>query len=303
MLRSNLFLAALLVFGLSQTTQQSPQQNDPDFDAKVAKPAFVDKHPSVVIDEAHNNFHTAGGRYKAFADLMTNDGCTIKQGIAPFTEKVLAGHDVLVISNARGADKPTDSAFAKDEIEAVHKWVSDGGSLLLIADHAPMGVAAKDLAKRFDVEMSCQFTRDSKNCAESNPSWLVFSRDNKLLIDCAITNGRDESEKLKSITTFTGQSLKGPEGCIEFLKLGDSAEDSMRATDEKKTSAAGRAQGIALKVGKGRVVVVGEAAVLSAQMLKTPAMEKPLRVGMTYPGSDNRQLALNIMHWLTGKLD
>jgi hypothetical protein len=31
---------------------------DPEFDAKVARPAFAATHPKVLIDEAHKNFHT-----------------------------------------------------------------------------------------------------------------------------------------------------------------------------------------------------------------------------------------------------
>ena len=41
------------------------------------RPAGVRKdgrHPRVLFDEAHNNFHTAGGRYKPFAELIANDG-------------------------------------------------------------------------------------------------------------------------------------------------------------------------------------------------------------------------------------
>jgi hypothetical protein len=63
-------------------------------------------------------------------------------------------------------------------------------------------------------------------------------------------------------------------------------------------SAAGRAQGLVMKFGKGRIVVLGEAAMLSAQLAgpnKTP-------FGMNRPGLDNRQLAINIMHWLSGLL-
>ncbi|HYN25556.1 MAG TPA: hypothetical protein VES69_10995, partial [Pyrinomonadaceae bacterium] len=67
---------------------------------------------------------------------------------------------------------------------------------------------------------------------------------------------------------------------------------------QTSVSAAGRAQGIAFKFGKGRVVVLGEAAMLSAQL--AGAEKRPM--GMNVPGSDNRQLALNIMHWLSGLL-
>jgi hypothetical protein len=35
-------------------------------------------------------------------------------------------------------------------------------------------------------------------------------------------------------------------------------------------------------------------------LLGTPPENEP--VGMNYPGIDNKQLALNIMHWLSGLL-
>ncbi len=44
----------------------------------------------------------------------------------------------------------------------------------------------------------------------------------------------------------------------------------------------------------GRVVVMGEAAELSAQLIGTE------RFGMNVPGLDNRQMALNILRWLSG---
>jgi hypothetical protein len=59
----------------------------------------------------------------------------------------------------------------------------------------------------------------------------------------------------------------------------------------KITSAAGRAQALAMHFGKGRVVVFGEAAMLTAQNVN---------FGMNYPGTDDRQLTLNVMHWPTG---
>ena len=62
---------------------------------------------------------------------------------------------------------------------------------------------------------------------------------------------------------------------------------------------AGRSQGIALKPGKGRVIVLGEAAMLSAQLITGP---NAMKFAMNRPGNDNRQLALNIVHWLSGLL-
>jgi hypothetical protein len=132
---------------------------------------------------------------------------------------------------------------------------------------------------------------------------LVFSRDNKLLSDHPITRGRDPSEELNRVQTFSGQSLRGPEGSVAFLALAATAVDEPLAGDDnhetkrKSTPATGRSQGLALAFGQGRVVVLGEAAQLSAQV----AGLEPF--GMNLPGIDNRQMALNIMHWLSGLLD
>jgi hypothetical protein len=53
-----------------------------------------------------------------------------------------------------------------------------------------------------------------------------------------------------------------------------------------------------MKFGKGRVVVQAEAAMLSAQV----SGAENRRMGMNVPGNDNRQYALNLMHWLSGIL-
>src|SRR5262249_39981442 len=226
---------------------------------------------------------------------------------AKFTKESLRGYELLVIANALGAElgdpKAAEPAFTDGECDAVRGWVHAGGSLLLITDHAPMGAAAEKLGKRFGVQMSTAYTLDEKNYERSgNPGWLVFSRDNKLLGDHPILQGRGEGETIRRVTTFMGQSLKGPEGSVVLLKLSDTAEDSYPGEREKRVSAAGRAQGLALKAGKGRGGGRGEAAVLSAQVVRRLGNEQ-LRIGMTCPGSDNRQLALNIMHWLSGLLD
>lgn len=338
---AHLALSLLLTAALLQTfapAVSAQQETDPRFDASVARPAYSQKHPKVLFDEAHFNFHTAGGRYKPFASLITNDGYLVTANREKFEKRVLAGYDVLIIANALGAETQRSagadhSAFTDEECDAVREWVRAGGSLLLIADHAPFGASAEALAKRFDIEMSKGHTMDENNYEqeEGNRSFLVFSRDNKLLVDHAITRGGGgATERINRIVTFTGQSLKGPEGSVAFLKLSETAKDRQLPAQDAKgvtldrlpngqplppgmavsgrtpgegVSAAGRAQGIALTYGKGRVVVLGEAAMLSAQIVSGPAAQlmgkSEIRMGMNRAGLDNRQLALNIMHWLS----
>lgn len=276
---------------------------DPEFNTSVESPAYTKNGARVLFDEAHNNFHTMDGRYKPFVTILINDGYRVVRNRVPFTKKSLDTFKVLVIANALGSEEMDEAgadnaAFTEAEIDAVHDWVRGGGSLFLIADHAPFGGAAESLGKRFGVEMSKGFTLDEANSAEGNPSFIIYSRDNKLLLEHPITSGRSGVEKVNKVMSFTGQSLVGPKDSYAILKLAETAKDTPDRSATTFTSAAGRAQAVAFKFGKGRVVVHGEAAMLSAQI----AGPDKFKMGMNVPGTDNKQYALNLMHWLSGIL-
>ncbi len=298
------FLSLALALAFQSQLVAAQQSADPYFNTTVAHPAYTKNYPRVAFDEAHNNFHTTTGRYKPFVDLIMSDGYNVVPGRKLFAKPSLSTFKILVIANALGAEDMDDegadrSAFTEEECDVVRDWVKSGGSLLLIADHAPFGGAAESLSKRFGVEMSKGYTFDPENdFAASRPSTLLFSRENKRLLDHPITRGRNAGERINRVITFTGQSLKGPEGSSVLLLLPQTARDKPDRESQTSVSAAGRAQGIAFKFGKGRVVVLGEAAMLSAQL----AGPNKGPMGMNVPGSDNRQLALNIMRWLSGLL-
>ena len=288
---------------LACITVAGQQIADPEFDTSVENPAYKKDGPRVMFDEAHHNFHTTEGRYKPFVDLMLNDGFRVIRNRQSFSKARLETYKILVIANALGAEEDDDagaedSAFNADEITAVHDWVKNGGSLLLIADHAPFGGAAAALANKFGVDMSKGYTFDPENSVTGSPTQLIFSRENKLLGSHPITEGRNENERIKLVRSFTGQSLKGPEGSAGILNLANTAFDRPTYAAETSTPASGRTQVVAFKFGKGRVLVQGEAAMLSAQI--AGADNHPM--GMNVPGNDNRQYALNLMHWLSGIL-
>jgi hypothetical protein len=185
----------------------------------------------------------------------------------------------------------------------VREWVENGGSLLLIADHAPFGAAASNLAREFGIGMSNRDTVDPVNSDSRAPrgsGFLVFSRQNGLLADHPIVRGRNEEERLDRVLTFNGQSLRGPPGSVAFLTLANTALDISR--DGDSVSVAGGAQGIAVQFGDGRIVVFGEAAALTAQVSGVP-FEKRTSAGISSPESDNKQLVLNALHWLSGLLN
>jgi hypothetical protein len=300
-MRSNNFARGVVALLFLTCATFAQQIADPNFDTKVAKPAYAKKkHPKVLFDEAHNNFHTASGRYKPFADLITSDGYAVTPNKQKFTPDALKGFNVLIISNAlgaatMGAAEAANPAFTDAECDAVRDWVKSGGALLLIADHAPMGSANEILGKRFNVEMSKMFTLDESNTPkeDNNPGFIIYTR-GRGLASHPVTDGRDASERVNRVIAFTGQSLKGAADSTAFMQLADTAMDVMPGGGSP-VSAKGRAQGLAMKFGKGRVVVMGEAAMLTAQL----AGPNKMPFGMNRPGTDDRQLALNIMHWLS----
>jgi len=316
-----LFFAAIMLARAAPVAAQQ-QMADPDFKVTVQRPAYSTKAPIVVIDEAHANFHTESGRYKPFADLLRGDGYTVRPGHATFDRKSLTGVDVLVIANAGvpTAAGTVPPAFTDAECDAVRDWVRGGGSLLLIADHAPFGSAAEILGKRFGVSMGKGWVFDRKEAGPAITTTLDFSRANGRLGGHPITNGRDSTEAVSLVRAFTGQSLSIPEGAVALMRLSPTAreapdQNALNAAaadtlpqpgsdpDRHGRSVSGRAQGIAFPLGKGRVVVLGEAAMLSAQLIRFQNGGSDVKFGMNTPGTDDRQFALNVVHWLSRHLN
>ena len=314
-----LWLAVALSMAAICVAAVGPQDDaeqiaDPDFKPTIAKPAYTADSPLVFLDEAHNNFHTAAGRYKPFADLLKADGYRIVPGTQPFTTTSLTEAKVLVISNALGSgitaaninDPP--AAFTDAECDAVRDWVRGGGALLLIADHAPFGATTAPLAARFGVEMGKGYAWAVNNNGVEPSTTIIYSRENGLLGVHPIT--RDVTR----VVAFTGQSLSVPSGAVVLLRFGTPAYESpgsesqsdMAAFSAGKSTKAkditGRAQGLAFDYGRGRVVMMGEAAMFAALVARftgPTGRREEIRMGMNVPGNDNRQLLLNIMHWLS----
>jgi hypothetical protein len=301
-------LAALLLTGCA--SPHHVQVHDATFDATVSAPAFTSKKAKLLFDDGHDNFHRSDGRYKPFVTLMRNDGLTVTSNQAPFTASSLAGHDILVIANASGG---TDGApaFTDAEVEAVTQWVENGGGLLLIADHTPFGLAANALSRRLGVRMLDAHLKDEQHSDPSlpGPYFLLFTRENGLLGTHPILEGRTEAERIYRVVTFGGQALHPEEEVVPLLILSPSA---MVVRDPGNPASAepiptGALEAAAMIRGKGRVVIIGEAAALTSQVITGDAAKaagmSELRIGMSRSDLDNKQLALNIVRWLAGRLD
>ncbi len=305
MIRLNFIVLCLMALTCLAFAQQIA---DTSYYPDIGNPTYSwNTGPVVFIDEGHHNFHTKDGRYTSFAQLLERDGYQVKSYSGFFEGERISKGKILVISNALNVvnvDRwilPNPSAFTVDEIVTLKKWVEDGGSLFLIADHMPLAGAAADLASAFDFEFTNGFVMYNGGHIPS-----MFSLNEGSLLPSAITEGREVAEQIDEVATFTGQAFRIPQGAISVLQFSDDHTNFLPDTawrfhdGTKRQSVEGWSQLAYMKVGKGRLVVSGEAAMFSAQL----AGPEKRKMGMNSPlATQNYKLLLNIIHWLDGLID
>lgn len=289
--------------------QQAP---DPNFKFANSEPAFAaGEGPAVCVDEAHNNFHTAGGRYQSFAELLRADGYVVKPSTGKFTPETLSACAVMTIANAIGDANAEDwayphpSAFSKDELNTLYTWIKDGGALLLISDHAPMAGAASDLGTLLGVAIFDGYARGKRDGAPPD----IFSLADGTLKPHPILAGRNEKEAVDTVGTFTGLPFHasrdfkplmvfGPGAIANTIPLQNFRE--MPQDEWPVIDIAGWWHAATRRLGKGRVVILGEAAMCSAQL----AGADKWTMGMNHPkAAQNAQFCLSSVRWLTGVLE
>ena len=295
-----LITLVLSVLWLSTYAQQvadtsfKPEINDPEYNEGEG--------PLIILDEAHNNFHKLEERFYSFGKVMRMDGYRIESGNEAFSEEFLKPVRILVIANAIHISDmedwalPQQSAFTDEEIQAVNQWVKDGGRLFLIADHMPFPGAAEKLGASFGFEMVNGFAMREPRTRPDK-----FSRENGLLQVNEITEGRKKNEKINTVSTFTGQGFKIPEGAESIITLDDHYYSLNPDTawqfhkNTPKIDLDGYSQGAYMNYGKGKVVVFGEAAMFTTQI----AGKKKIKMGMNSKAApENLQFLRNIIHWL-----
>ena len=273
---------ALLLFVPAGARAQ--QFADPEFDSKVDRPAFTDRHPVVYVDAAHNNFHTADGRYKPFAELLNNDGFSVASNNKKFTTEALKGCDPrgfersgIAGDETAGSSKPRVRA---DRVRCRPRLDSGRGIAPLDRRPSSLWNVERDSGHQAGCGNGQEHDARPDQRGTRIPGTVEFLRLNKLLGDHPILTGRDGSERIDRVVTFTGQSLKGPEGSVMLLKLAPSAFDQSRPNiPGRNAPARGRAQGLAFTLGRGKVVVLGEAAMLSAGQWQSARPDGDERAG------------------------
>jgi hypothetical protein len=163
----------------------------------------------------------------------------------------------------------------------------------------PCPGAAGPIEKAFGINLYNGYALYQKDGPET------FTRASGTLQDNIITNGRNSSERIDSITIFTGHAFLPLRPVTSIIKFNDdhlvyfpNPPGDFKA-DTPFIDASGLMNSVFFSHGKGRVVIVGEAAMFSAQ-LTGPQKSK---MGMNEPAAKyNPQFLLNIIHYLDGIL-
>lgn len=290
--------------GARQTASrvEPPRTADLSFRHDITEPAYNrGEGPSVLVDEAHNNFHTAVGTYLPFARLLEEDGYVIKRGTVKITEEALNTCSVYVISDAQPPAKRTDPpSFSQEEIDTLVTWIRQGGAFLLITDHMPDPSAVSDLATALGIVIKNGYLLNDHYTKPATP--MIFRREDGSLSPHTITKGRKPNEKIRTIATFTGTAFTAgsdfqPIMIINTDKILWMPEKLYGFSDSTpRINVRGWFQGAAAEIGSGRVAIFSEAAMFTAQIFDNGK----IKVGMNHPQArDNAQLLLNVMHWLS----
>ena len=295
------FLLFISTFSFGQMLNDSP------FNASILNPKYKkQKGPNILIDAGHHNFIVELGLIKPFVDLSTNDGYQPKIDSGVFTSAYLANYQMLLITPAMpfkfGSKKEvtTEITFTPDELIALKDWVTKGGSLIMLSEHAPIDKSMTPLFNTFGIQLSIGAVVDSVNYDTSIKfpnveTILLFNSSNGLLnTNHPIITGANKNEIVDNIETYTGCALSG-EGYTNIFKLSPSAK--IRKWNASQPSGGGDSQCLAGNVGKGKVIALGDCNGFTAMYVNTGG--KKFSAGMQVEEYDWRQFVLNSLHWLS----
>ncbi|CAN5517083.1 hypothetical protein BH10BAC4_BH10BAC4_20260 [soil metagenome] len=294
-------LSFALIWGLMISCQNHSTSPDNDYDVTVNKPKLSGLR--IVFDQGHKNHHQIDRTYQPFANLLRNDGSIVKSTENPIDISTLSTADIFVIGTAMGNEEPGEkSPFTDNEVNSLEAWIRNGGSVLLITEHYPFGVAMEPLLNKFGVIVHNGYTEDSTMINNNATDALLFDKSKgQLNKDHPIT------ADISRVNTFTGSSVKGDSTWTPLLILSSNAQNynvDVKIDREGGDVRVGvsyadfypandYAQGLCKIYGKGKIVILSESALLTAQIDKNGN-----KFGMNIADTDNKQFTLNIIRWL-----
>ncbi|ACZ85527.1 DUF6421 family protein [Streptosporangium roseum] len=216
--------------------------------------------PRVLFDEAHseswtirrdvaetmNPGHPDDNSYARAADILRGLGHTVAAHTeGPITPALLSPSDVFVIAHpsadrwerTTGLGSPV---FPVEELDAVEAYVADGGGLVVLAEceQEKYGSNLDELLARFGVGVEHTTVQDPRSAHNGVASWVLGSPGG--------TDGQDLLAGARRACFYRAGVLVAPEDATVLFRTSPTADP------------AGRPLAVAVRHGKGRVVVLAD---------------------------------------------
>ncbi len=227
--------------------------------------------PLVVFDEAHGQRFRAGGSgpldLSGLAAVATSAGGSVRTSREPLTAGQLTPVSVLVVS---GPFAPPSEA----EIDAVVRWVEQGGSLLVLLHIEP---TVRNLLHRFGISVSNGVIRETEGLLADESLNFRVTR----LEPHPVTSGLRPFAVYGAwalLPTGEGLTVLGKTSTTSWVDL--DRDSKLGARDARQSFAVA----LAGRRGQGRLAVFGDDALFQNQYLQ----------------GANQTLAEQLMAWLLG---
>lgn len=231
-------------------------------------PFAAEAAPTVVFDQGHGQRFTVSDpgelQLSKLADTLRASKITITQVASPLSDDMLKGAAGLVIS---GAFKP----LQPEEVEAVARFVQNGGKLAIMLHIAP---PLDSLLTRLDVDYSNSVLHERKNIIDKDLNFRVTDLSAVPLFSGINSFSAYGVWALKPGTSSSAIARTSPEAWVDLK--GDSIFSEGDAVGAFAVVVMGA-------LGKGNFVVFGDDAIFQNRFLD----------------DNNRKLAINLGTWLT----
>src|SRR5437868_5431873 len=224
---------------------------------------FVRAFPEVLFDEAHseswtirretaetmNPAHPDDNSYARAAELLRGLGHTVSAHLAgPLDAGTRGSRDVLVIAHPSGErwDRTTGQGspvFAPAELDAIVAYVAGGGGLIVLAEEEQekYGSNLGELLGRFGVGVEHTTVRDARDSHNAVATWVLGS---------PVTTG--------GILTGAARACFYRAGTLTIDATGVAGSVDVLFRTSPTADPAGAPLAVALRYGKGRVIVFAD---------------------------------------------
>jgi len=282
-----------------QYRAQSPEQ---------AQPVLIDAYHNTIFHESRNRAPAC----EAMIDILEKELGPVEYLTEALHVPALQPYpNSLLILKGLPNDQAAinDSAFywksplSMEEVDAITRWVYDGGELMLFLSHFPNGSGGKPLLEALSVRFRDGYVYHGDHPgqhADSQCSWFTMTADNELLVmEHPVL--KNAPEAVESIRLLCGAAIfRNPQDAV--LAYPDKAANLSLDADGNEIAYAEQsgqyAALLAFEFGKGKVIVSGDLGLFRNNMLVDRETGEKTYITINDPEADNAALLVNLVRWL-----